>query len=126
VALAHAWTELEAGCVWAREQGGRKIATAWQERESDESGSDSGERKTKGNGVNPTSGRPIYRGGPLNLSVVVPSIQFASTAISREVREKIKADFSLTDYSCDLIQPNNRTTSDRPDDKHVLQDPTSH
>jgi hypothetical protein len=45
----------------------------------------------------------LFIGGPPNLPVVVPSIvQHASTALSREVREKIKADFSLTDYSNDL------------------------
>jgi hypothetical protein len=79
-----------------REQGGRKIATAQWERERNGSGSDNDGRKTKGNGVNPASGRPIYRGGPPNLSVAVPStVQYASTALSREVREKIKADSSL-------------------------------
>jgi hypothetical protein len=59
--------------------------------------------RRKGNGVNPASGRLIHRGGPPNLPVAVPSdVQHASTALFREVREKIKADFSLTDYSYDL------------------------
>jgi hypothetical protein len=50
--------------------------------------------RRKGNGVNPASGRLIYRGGPPNLPVAVPSaVQHASTALFREVREKIKADF---------------------------------
>jgi hypothetical protein len=39
---------------WAREQGGRKIAAA--------RGREKARRKTKGNGVNPASGYPIYRG----------------------------------------------------------------
>jgi hypothetical protein len=74
-----------------------------RERESDGSRSDNDGRKTKGNGVNPASGLLIYRGGPPNLSVAVPStVQCASTALSREVREKIKADFSLTGYNYDL------------------------
>jgi hypothetical protein len=75
-----------------------------RERERDCGGreSDSDGRKMKGNGVNPASGRPIYRGPP-NLSIAVPStVQCASTALSREVREKIKAEFSLTDYNYDL------------------------
>jgi hypothetical protein len=59
-------------------------------------------KKMKGNGVNPAPGRPIYR-GPLNLSVAVPSTtQNAPTALSREIREKIKAEFSPTDYNYDL------------------------
>jgi hypothetical protein len=59
-------------------------------------------KKTKGNGVNPAPGRPIYR-GPLNLFVAVPStVQNASTALSREISEKIKAEFSPTGYSYDL------------------------
>jgi hypothetical protein len=39
----------------------------------------------------------------LNLPVAVPSaVQHASTTLFREVREKIKADFSLTDSNYDL------------------------
>jgi hypothetical protein len=45
----------------------------------------------------------LFIGGPTDLSIAVPStVQHASTALSREVREKIKADFSLTGYSYDL------------------------
>jgi hypothetical protein len=58
----------EPGWSWkldgrAREQGGHKIATAHMgERESDGKRNDCDGRKTKGNGVNPALGRPIYRG----------------------------------------------------------------
>jgi hypothetical protein len=46
----------------------------------------------KGIGSTPT----LFIGGPPNLSVVAPcSVQHAPTALSREVREKIEADFSL-------------------------------
>jgi hypothetical protein len=74
----------------------------------------------------------LFIGGPSNLPVAVPSaVQHASKALFREVREKIKADFSLTDYSDDLNlsldrQLNKKTTSGRPDGKHILQAPTSH
>jgi hypothetical protein len=45
----------------------------------------------------------LFIGGPLNLSVEVPStVQNASTALSREVREKIKAEFSPIGYNYDL------------------------
>jgi hypothetical protein len=45
----------------------------------------------------------LFIGGPPNLPVAVPSaVQHASTALFREVREKIKADFPLTDYYYDL------------------------
>jgi hypothetical protein len=45
----------------------------------------------------------LFIGGPPNLSVAAPStVQYASTVPSREVREKIKADFSLTGYNYDL------------------------
>jgi hypothetical protein len=52
-------------------------------------------------------------------------------ALSREVREKIKADVSQTDYGYDLNlsldrQPNKKITSGLPDGKHVLQAPTSY
>jgi hypothetical protein len=86
--------------------------------------------KRKGNGVNPASCRLIYRRGPPNLPVVVPSaVQHASTALFREVRENIKAYFSLIEHNCDLNlslgrQLNNKTTSGCPDGKHVLQAPT--
>jgi hypothetical protein len=66
------------------------------------------------------------------MPVAVPSaIQHASMALFREVREKIKADFSLTDYNYDLNlslgrQLNKKTTSGHPDGKHVLQALTSY
>jgi hypothetical protein len=38
----------------------------------------------------------LFIGGPPNLSVTAPySVQHAPTALSREVRDKIEADFSL-------------------------------
>jgi hypothetical protein len=56
----------------------------------------------KWNGVNPAPSHLIYRGST-DLPVAVPSaVQHASTALSREVREKIKADFSLTNHSYGL------------------------
>jgi hypothetical protein len=40
----------------------------------------------------------LFIGGPPNLSVAVSAtVQHAATALFREVREKIKADCSLTD-----------------------------
>jgi hypothetical protein len=117
---------------WARKQGGRKISTTWRERESDGSGSDNDGRKTKGEWGQPHFEPPYLWGAPPNLSVAVPStVQHASMALFREIRENIKADFSLTDYSYDLNlslgrQPNKKITSGRPNGKHVLQAPTSH
>jgi hypothetical protein len=78
----------------------------------------------KRNGVNPASVRLIYRGGAPNLPVAVPSAaQHASTTLFREVREKIKEHFSLTNYSYDLnlsLGRQLKTTSGRPDGKHDL------
>jgi hypothetical protein len=72
-------------------------------------------RKTKGNGVNPALGRPIYRGGPPNLSVAVPStVQYASTALSRKLHAKIQADFLLRPKS-EFRSSAKKTTSGRPD-----------
>jgi hypothetical protein len=84
--------------------------------------------RRKGNGVNPASGLLIYRGVhricPLRFLLPYNTPQ-------RLYSEKFAADFSLTDYSYDLNlslgrQLNNKTTSGRPDGKHVLQAPTSH
>jgi hypothetical protein len=63
-----------------------------------ESKGDGSERnKTKGMG-SPLTRLTLFIGGPPNLSVAAPcSVQHAPTALSREVREKIEADFSLTD-----------------------------
>jgi hypothetical protein len=45
----------------------------------------------------------LFMGGSRNPPVAVPSaVQHVSTALFREVREKIKADFSLTHYNYDL------------------------
>jgi hypothetical protein len=51
--------------TWMGGHGSKAIARSLRcvrERESDGSRSDSDRRKTKGNGVNPTLGRTIYRG----------------------------------------------------------------
>jgi hypothetical protein len=61
VALARAWPELEAGRAGAGARLSQDRYDAW-ESENDGSGSDSAGRKTKGNGVNPAPGHPIYRG----------------------------------------------------------------
>jgi hypothetical protein len=82
----------------AREHRGRKIAVARKEEEGD--GSE--RKKTKGMGTTPTRAT-LFIGGPPNLSVVAPcSVQHAPTVLSREVREKIEADFSLTN---EVLQP---------------------
>jgi hypothetical protein len=74
----------------AREHGGRKIAVAQKRVKATER-----EEEYEGNGVNPALAHTIYRGPP-NLSVAAPcSVQLAPTALSREVHEKIEADFSL-------------------------------
>jgi hypothetical protein len=67
-------------------------------------------------------------GGPPNLSVAVPStVQNASTTLPREVREKIKADFSR---SKSQLRPKSefrllvkKTTSGRPDGKSFYNPP---
>jgi hypothetical protein len=73
-----------------------------RERESGGSRSDSDGGRRRGMGS--TLPRAVlFIGGPPNLSIAVPStVQCASTALSREVCEKIKADFSLTGYIYDL------------------------
>jgi hypothetical protein len=58
--------------------------------------------RRKGSGVNPASGHLIYMGSTESTVVVPSAVQHASTALFREVREKIKVDFSLTDYNDDL------------------------
>jgi hypothetical protein len=74
----------------------------------------------------------LYIGRSTDLLVAVPSaVQYASTALSREVREKIKANFPLTDHSYDLTlslgrRLNKKTTPGRPDGKNILQAPMSH
>jgi hypothetical protein len=50
---------------WTGGRGSKAVARSLRrarERESDGRGSNSDGRKTKGDGVNPASGRPIYRG----------------------------------------------------------------
>jgi hypothetical protein len=89
-----------------------------------------GRRKTKGNGVNPASGCPIYRGPP-NLSVAVPSIvQCASMALSSKVREEIKEEILLNKPQ---LRPKfefrslvKKTTSGRLDGKSFCKPPPSH
>jgi hypothetical protein len=115
---------------WAREQDGRK--KSYSARESDSGGSESDGEEDEGEWGQPHLRPPYLQGGLPNLPVVVPSIvQHASTSLFREVREKIKAYFSLKYYIYDLNlslgrQLNKKTTSSRPDGKHVLQAPTSH
>jgi hypothetical protein len=51
----------------------------------------------RGMGSTPTRAA-LFIGGPPNLPIAVPSaVECASTTLFREVREKIKAVFSLTD-----------------------------
>jgi hypothetical protein len=126
--LARAWPELEAGWVGAGARRSQENlrrdgrATTVEVRATED------ERRM--GSTSPWAA--LFIGGPPNLSVTVPStVQHASMALFREVREKIKVDFSLTDYSYDLNlslgrQINNKTTSGRLDGKHVLQAPTSH
>jgi hypothetical protein len=78
--------------------------------------------RRKGMGSTPSQAA-LFIGGPLNLSAAIPStVQYNSMALSREDREKIRADFSLNR----LQLPNKKTTSGCTDGKHVLQAPTSH
>jgi hypothetical protein len=68
--------------------GAKRGRKRWEREEEDE-----------GNGVEPVR-LTLFIGGPPNLSVVAPSsVQHSPTALSREVREKIEADFSLTDQA---------------------------
>jgi hypothetical protein len=73
--------------------GARRSQDHCSTKESDGDGSEM--KKTKGMGSPPTR-LTLFIGGPPNLSVAAPcSVQHAPTALSREVREKIEADFSL-------------------------------
>jgi hypothetical protein len=55
----------------------------------------------------------LFIGGPPNLPVAVPSVvQHVSTALFREVREKIKADFSVKDYTTQGILGSNYWNGD--------------
>jgi hypothetical protein len=99
VALARAWPELVAGRVGA---GARRPQDRYEREKAVE-----GEEKATGGRRKRMGSTPpraiLFIGGPPNLSVAVPStVQCASTALSREVCEKIKADFPLTGYSYDL------------------------
>jgi hypothetical protein len=83
---------VEAGCTGA---GAQRSQDHCSTKESE--GDESERKKTKGMGSPPTR-LTLFIGGPPNLSVAAPcSVQHAPTALSREVREKIEADFSLTD-----------------------------
>jgi hypothetical protein len=98
VVLARGRPGLEAG--WAPEHGSKEVARS-QESYDGRKATGVEARVTrgrrKGMGSTPTRAA-LFMGGPLNLPVAVPSaVQHAPTALFREVREKIKADFSLTD-----------------------------
>jgi hypothetical protein len=99
-ALAHDWLELEAGHVGAEARqsqdryGAVRERKRWKQQRQEE--------EERGMGSTPPWAA-LFIGGPANLSVAAPStIQYASTTPSQEVREKIKADFSLADYNHDL------------------------
>jgi hypothetical protein len=79
--------------AWAWEHDGRKIAVAREEEEGD--GRE--RKKTKGMGTTPTPGHPIYRGATESIRCGSLLRTTRPTALSREVREKIEVDFSLTD-----------------------------
>jgi hypothetical protein len=75
--------------------GARRSQDRCSTKESE--GGRSERKKTKEMGSPPTR-LTLFIGGPPNLSVAAPcSVQHTPTALSREVREKIEADFSLTD-----------------------------
>jgi hypothetical protein len=87
--------------------------------------SDGGRRR----GIGSTPPRAaLFIGRPPNLSILVPStVQYASTAPSREVREKIKVDFWR---SKSQLQPKSefrslvkKTTSGRPHGKSFCKSP---
>jgi hypothetical protein len=59
-------------------------------------------RKMKGNRVNPASGRPIYRWSTESARCGSFRCTTRLNGSIREVREKIKVDFLLIDYSYDL------------------------
>jgi hypothetical protein len=84
--------ELEIG--WEHTRGSKAVARLW---ESYGGGSQSDGRKKKAEWGQHRPRPPYLQRGPLNPPVAVPSaIQHASTALFREVREKITADPSLT------------------------------
>jgi hypothetical protein len=125
-ALAHGWPEMEAGRVCAWEQDGRKIAGQQRKRKRQR-------REEEERGMGSTPPRAALFIGGSTKSTRCGSFRRTTRLNSsiREVCKEIKADFSLTDYSYDLNlslgrQLNNKTTSGRPDGKHVLQAPTSH
>jgi hypothetical protein len=110
-----------AGGSWA--SGHRSTAVARftaareRERESDRSDSDRDGRKTKGMGSTPPR-VTLFIGGPPNLSVAVPStVQSASMALSREVCEKIKADFSLIDQ---VLRPKSEFRSSAKQEDNIM------
>jgi hypothetical protein len=76
--------------------------------------------RRRANGVNPNPGRSIYR-GPLDLPVVVPSaVQHASTALFREIREKIAPNSRDSEFRSST---DNNISSGHPDNKQVQQAP---
>jgi hypothetical protein len=85
----------------------------------------------KGNGVNPTPGRPIYRGvHRIYLLQLLPSYNTPQRLYPEMFTRRLRWIFRQTDYGYDLNlslghQPNKKITSGRPDGKHVLQAPTS-
>jgi hypothetical protein len=93
--LARDWPELEAGRVGTEARRSQDLYGAERERKQWE------EDERRMGSTLPWAA--LFIGGPPNLSVAAPStVQYASTALSHEVRKKIKADFSLADYSHDL------------------------
>jgi hypothetical protein len=77
--------------------GARRSQDRWGAKEEESDGSE--RKKTKGLG-SPPPWLTLFIGGPPNLSVAAPcSVQHAPTALSREVREKIEVDFSLSDQA---------------------------
>jgi hypothetical protein len=114
---------------WTGARGSKAVTRSLrreQERESDGSGreSDVGRR---GMGSTPPQA-VLFIGGPPILSVAVPSsVQNASTALSREVLEKIKVDFS---QNMSQLRPKSefrslgkKTTSGRPVGKSFCKPP---
>jgi hypothetical protein len=78
--------------VHARERSGRKTAgklRRWKRERQEEEERRMGSTSTQA---------ALFIGGPLDLPVVVPStIQYASTALVREIREEIVPDSSPTE-----------------------------
>jgi hypothetical protein len=115
---------------WMDGRGSTAVARSLRcarERESNGSGRESDGGRRRGMGSTPPRAI-LFIGGPPNLSIVVPStVQCASIALSREVREKIKAEFSL---SKSQLRPKSefrslvkKTTSGRPDGKSFCKPP---